>query len=40
MSPFPRGGESRDVKRPWLAPKGHRLCELYKKPLTKGGFCP
>ena len=39
LSPFSRGGESRDVKRPWLAPKGHRLCEPYKKPLTEGGLC-
>ena len=38
--PLSKGRRKRGCKRPWLAPKGHRLCEPYKKPLTKGGLCP
>ena len=40
LSPFPRGGDSRDVKNHGSPPKGHRLCEPYKKSLMEGGLCP
>ena len=40
IEPLFKGRRKQGCKRPWLAPKGHRLCEPYKKPLTKGGFCP
>ena len=40
IEPLFKGRRKRGCKRPWLAPKGHRLCEPYKKPLTKGGLCP
>ena len=32
-----RGGESRDIKRESLAPKGHRLCERYQN-FDEEGF--
>ena len=40
VEPLSKGRRKRGCKRPWLAPKGHRLCEPYKKTLTEGGFCP
>jgi hypothetical protein len=48
LSPFPRGGVSGDVKRPWrtlkevdeVNPFRAKAGEPYKKSLMEGGLCP